>query len=312
MSKVRDLINSFFGRKRIYYSNASYIIYRDKIEYLAINGRNGNVDFSDSDAIKVINPAIKQINSGVIALLSDIIVSKPILVTNKNRVIIDGNGHILTNISSSDYAIRLQSFDGLNKYGHQIRNMKIVCNYTSNHGILLEGGSFQYLLENIHIYEPTYGIKILNSTHWHEQFNLKNIIISNPQIGIECERTNGTDSLGYGYLENVGITLDKNLAKGIHIPSNMGFGICTVNKFNIWFGGSYKDNHIGMDLDCDMSDTVLINPSFESFYSGTPISLYGINLGSNVTGKFYLLGLRQYGNLTEVINNPYSKEYKIV
>ena len=252
----------------------SYIIWTDGTNYYAKNGKTGQIDYSGTDAAKVIQSAIQNMTSGIIFVKSGTYSISDTIRLKSNIALLGERMQATTFVSSVSPMFKLDSV-----YYAEIGNIDL--EPAGNWAIQINGGGLNYI-HDVRIYGGADGI-LLDQTYWNV---IERCIFSNQSdSGILIGATNPA---------NANWILESRFyscRKGITL--NAG-SMITIEKCDI------SGNGTQYGIECN--GLAIINECwFENLARG--VSFYSGAVGSHF-GKNYFAGVS-----TPIVNNIPGKVY---
>ncbi|XHH08614.1 MAG: hypothetical protein ACFCUE_13755 [Candidatus Bathyarchaeia archaeon] len=181
----------------------------------------------------------------------------------------------------------------------------ILCGNATNIGIFLQN-IYNCQVRNVTIVNCDIGIKLMSANGgWSQSNHIQHVRMSYVNKGIQFA-PGATNNFGFTHIEDVGISLNNTAnLRGIEI----GTGCKPYSSFikaNVWSSQACD----GLWVDGELK-YCLINFNHEKCTSGAGGN--GIYIGQNAsigtTNQNFFLAA---GNLSQAINNPYSKTHDIV
>jgi len=277
-------------------------------EIYAKNGLTGEIEFSGTNASKVIQSAIDAlgveggkifVREGTYVINTKIIIRKGIIfegISPYATVLKAGGGF-------TDYILEIESNYGEWDKRSAVKNLKIDSAGigTSSGGIHIVD-HFYPLIDFVNIYAFTggAGIVIEDVSQFSEGWTIRNTQIRACDIGIHFKHGAGTGSMAYGWVD-AKIAIGTPSGRGVQIDNGLELSRSHF-YLTIWLDYSAQT---GMYVDGIITDSIL-TVTFEGLVGGeTPTAL---SLGPNGwMANNMLVQIRTIGGIGSAISNPYNR-----
>lgn len=286
----------------------NYLIYIDKENIYAKNGKTGNIDFKSTDPTKVINNASDALsNKGSYIYICDgtYLLSGPIVIRHPHTIRGAGKGATILKTNSAFNAIQINPTYAWNYDSASIKDITLDGNNVGKYGIIFDGGIDTFVAgKTVGCYFENMTVKNFTEFGVYENSNWGNTyvnckIMSNGTSAVSkggiCLFSNATtfigcriDWNGTGVVARNGrnnafynCVIEGNGYHGVHGYSTIGSGLFAFNY--VLDGCYFEANNVSMSAnirDIYLADINVKNWTISNTYT----------LGNNVDYSMYIVG----------------------